>query len=511
MMRSMFAGVSGLKVHQTRMDVIGNNIANVNTVGYKASRATFQEMLSQTLQAATIDPSGARGGTNPMQVGRGVRLGSIDVRHTQGNTQSTGYVTDLAIDGDGFFVLGSGESRMYTRAGIFGLDGEGNLISLVNGLKVYGYMPNAQGEIDTSATMQPIRIASSATIDAKATNQVVFGGNLDARYEYGAQEVRIFQVYDSQGQQHTVRLTLKRSEDTPAPSNKWEWSAEWLIEGSRVRSDLVKGSGSQITHNVTYSVLSDEDESKLKLVVSGTTDPVATSTDGVVWETETDSSLQFQFAGALAPGDKVNVTLEQGQLVFTATRDLSSAGGSAGGSAEWMGNIEFSEDGSYRGVSHNVIKFRPANANELKIELDFSQFTQYADTFSGKVLSQNGYTSGSLDSFLIDQNGTIIGSFSNGLTKELGRLALATFRNPAGLLRTGSTMFVPTANSGEANPGAAGEPGFGQIAPSSLEMSNVDLAEEFTEMIITQRGFQANSRIITTSDEMLQELVNLKR
>lgn len=501
MMRSMFAGVSGLKVHQTRMDVIGNNIANVNTVGYKASRATFQEMLSQTLQAATIDPSGARGGTNPMQVGRGVRLGSIDVRHTQGNTQSTGYVTDLAIDGDGFFVLGSGESRMYTRAGIFGLDGEGNLISLVNGLKVYGYMPNAQGEIDTSATMQPIRIASSATIDAKATNQVVFGGNLDARYEYGAQEVRIFQVYDSQGQQHTVRLTLKRL-DTPAPSNEWGWSAEWLIEGSRVRSDLVKDSGSQITHNVTYSVV--ENGSNLQLVVSGTTDPVATSTDGVVWTTGTTSPpLQFQFAGALAHGDEVNVTLEQGQLVFTATRDLSSAGG--------KGNIEFSEDGSYRGVSGNVITFQPANANKLTIELDFSQFTQYADTFSGKVLSQNGYTSGSLDSFLIDQNGTIIGSFSNGLTKELGRLALATFRNPAGLLRTGSTMFVPTANSGEANPGAAGEPGFGQIAPSSLEMSNVDLAEEFTEMIITQRGFQANSRIITTSDEMLQELVNLKR
>ncbi len=495
MMRSMFAGVSGLKVHQTRMDVIGNNIANVNTVGYKASRATFQEMLSQTLQAATIDPSGARGGTNPMQVGRGVRLGSIDVRHTQGNTQSTGYVTDLAIDGDGFFVLGSGESRMYTRAGIFGLDGEGNLISLVNGLKVYGYMPNAQGEIDTSATMQPIRIASSATIDAKATNQVVFGGNLDARYEYGAQEVRIFQVYDSQGQQHTVRLTLERL-NTPAPSNEWRWSAEWLIEGSRVRSDLVKDSGSQITHNVTYSVKGQVP--KLKLVVSGTT--VATSTDGVVWKTPTKPPLQFQFAGALAPGDKVNVTLEQGQLVFTATKDLPSAG-----------NIEFSEDGSYRGVSGNEITFKPANANELKIELDFSQFTQYADTFSGKVLSQNGYTSGSLDSFLIDQNGTIIGSFSNGLTKELGRLALATFRNPAGLLRTGSTMFVPTANSGEANPGAAGEPGFGQIAPSSLEMSNVDLAEEFTEMIITQRGFQANSRIITTSDEMLQELVNLKR
>src|SRR5690606_11705204 len=140
MMRSMFAGVSGLKAHQTRMDVIGNNIANVNTAGYKSSRATFQDMLSQTIRAATA-PTASRGGTNAVQVGLGVTLGSIDVKHTQGNTQSTGHMTDLAIEGDGFFVLGQGEQKQYTRAGIFGLDNgpEGNLVSLVNGMRVMGY------------------------------------------------------------------------------------------------------------------------------------------------------------------------------------------------------------------------------------------------------------------------------------------------------------------------------------------------------------------------------------
>ncbi|NLO65643.1 MAG: flagellar hook-basal body complex protein, partial [Firmicutes bacterium] len=152
-----------------------------------------------------------------------------------------------------------------------------------------------------------------------------------------------------------------------------------------------------------------------------------------------------------------------------------------------------------------------ASANPLRIVLDFSQFTQYADTFTGKFLSQDGYQNGALESYAIDQNGIIVGSFSNGLTRNLGQIALARFTNPAGLERIGSTMFIETPNSGTAQIEAAGQPGYGTISPSSLEMSNVDLSEEFTEMIITQRGFQANSRIITSSDEMLQELVNLKR
>ncbi len=147
----------------------------------------------------------------------------------------------------------------------------------------------------------------------------------------------------------------------------------------------------------------------------------------------------------------------------------------------------------------------------MEIELDFSQFTHYADAFTGKFLNQDGYTNGTLESFSIDQNGRIVGSFSNGLTRNLGQIALARFANTGGLERVGSTMFVESANSGNPQIGAAGLPGYGSISPSSLEMSNVDLSEEFTDLIITQRGFQANSRVITSSDEMLQELVNLKR
>jgi flagellar hook protein FlgE len=487
MMRSMFAGVSGLKTHQVRMDVIGNNIANVNTAGYKASRATFQEMLTQTMRGASA-PTDARGGTNPLQVGLGVQLGSIDVRHTQGNTQSTGYVTDLAIEGDGFFILGQGENRVYTRAGIFGLDSgtEGNLVSLVNGMRVLGYKADREGKIDPNSPLEPLYISASETVSPRATEDVYFSGNLDLRLRPGERRDRTVQVYDSRGREHTVVVGLTHQGD-----NQWSWDAHWQI----VSNTIPLARAGSLEPNVEYSVV--ENGGYELQGADGTA--VATSTDGVKWLVA-DTGYEFEFVGKLNDNEQVKVTLEQGMLLLTVQRKLDQEG-----------IISFNEDGSYSDVDSNEITFSPANAQDLKIELDFTQFTQYADTFTGKFLSQNGYTSGALESFTIDQNGVIVGSFSNGLTRNLGQVALAKFANPGGLVRTGSTMFAETANSGTAQIGSPGVPGYGQIAPSSLEMSNVDLSEEFTEMIITQRGFQANSRIITTSDEMLQELVNLKR
>ena len=425
MMRSMFAGVSGLKAHQVRMDVIGNNIANVNTAGYKASRATFQEMLTQTMQGATA-PTQERGGTNPKQVGLGVQLGSIDVKHTQGNVQSTGYTTDLAIEGDGFFILQDGDGYVYTRAGMFGLDPgkagtdesgsnqriEGSLVSLVTGQRVMGYLADDSGNIILDPVLKPIEISSSASIEPKATTQVNFAGNLDARYDVEKGETRTIQVFDSLGREHTLIVTLEKT-----AVNTWEWS-----------------------------VTAPEDSN-------------------LTVELPPDTELSFDLDGRLDSGG--------------------------------VGNIQ--------------IGFQDNSATPLSVQVDFSALTQFANDFSAKFSSQDGYASGSLQSFLIDQNGVIVGSFSNGLTRALGQIALAKFANPGGLLRVGSTVFAETPNSGIAQFHLPGMPGYGRIAPSSLEMSNVDLSEEFTEMIITQRGFQANSRIITTSDEMLQELVNLKR
>lgn len=508
MMRSMFAGVSGLKTHQVRMDIIGNNIANVNSAGYKSSRATFQEMLSQTMRAATA-PTDTRGGTNPQQVGLGVQLGSIDVKHTQGNTQSTGYITDLAIEGDGFFVLGHGDNRLYTRAGMFGLDNgtEGNLVSLVNGQRVLGYKANSDGEIDPNSPLEPLFISASESITPKATDTVYFAGNLDNRYSIGEGVTRTVQIYDSRGREQTIIVDLEQLGD-----NEWEWDASWLLV-----SDSIPMDNGAVENNAEYTVVDHGGgawslQNPAELDASGNPVRVATSSDGRVW-TISDSAGNpvhtFEFERPLTNGAKVSSSSDGNGLLLTSEYSLTT------GIDGTDRVIRFNNDGSFLGLSgendQHVLQLDPTNAENLNVTLDFTQFTQYADTFTGKFLSQNGYTSGALESYAIDQNGVIVGSFSNGLTRALGQVALARFANPAGLQRAGGTMFVHTPNSGDAQIGAAGTPGFGQIAPSSLEMSNVDLSEEFTDMIITQRGFQANSRIITTSDEMLQELVNLKR
>lgn len=414
MMRSLFAGVSGLQNHQVRMDVIGNNIANVNTVGFKYSRATFKEALSQTLAAASA-PQGNRGGVNAQQVGLGSRLGSIDVIHTQGGTQSSSSETDLAIEGNGFFILVDGDKRYYTRAGMFEFDGTGTLTSKLNGLPVLGYLPDATGNISSNTTqLMKIQITEDVrSITPQATTEVVLGGNISSALNDGESVVRIATVYDANGDTHRVLITF-----TKTGLNNWSWTA-------RLETD----------------------------------DPS---------ESRGDGTIEFNDNGTISAGHTGTVTIPAGALPLVESTDLV-------------------------------------------FTLDFNGVRQFADETSVAVLRQDGLPKGELDGISIDRSGTLIGSYSNGLIKELGRIALARFENPPGLLKVGDTMFAESVNSGDAVIGMANTSGLGAIMSNSLEMSNVDLSNEFTEMIITQRGFQANSRIITSADEMLQELVNLKR
>ncbi len=428
MMRSMFAGVSGLRTHQVRMDVIGNNIANVNTYGYKSSRASFQEMLSQTIQGSST-PTAERGGTNPQQVGLGVQLGSIDVLHSQGNTESTGNITDMAIEGDGFFILGSGDQRLYTRAGMFGLsateaslEDQGNLVSLVNGLRVQGYAFESIPGTDQyrpreaqAGNLQDIYINTEDRIPGRATDSVTMTGNLDGRYDPDNRLTvdRQFSAFDSRGGRVDVLITFEQT-----GVDTWDYT--------------INDVGGQ---------------------------PVTGNPGG---------TITFNSNGANTADDP--------QAPFTIP------------AAALGGGVE-----------------------DIEISLDFTQLTSYAEDTTAIVQNVNGYRSGVLESFTVDQSGVVTGSYSNGLTRPLWQVALARFPNAAGLSKAGNTMFSESSNSGDTIFGAAGSGGFGAISPSALEMSNVDLSQEFTNMIITQRGFQANSRIITSSDEMLQELVNLKR
>lgn len=406
MMRSLFSGVSGLKNHQTRMDVIGNNIANVNTVAFKASRVTFEDILSQTIEGARSPQTGGAGGVNPKQVGLGVRIGSIDTLFTQGGLQTTDNPTDFAIQGDGFFVVSDGRQTYYTRDGAFKLSADGSLVNS-GGLRVQGWLADANGIIDTTKALQDIYIPLGTQMKPKATESVTFEGNLDANATNGATWVTSAQVYDSLGNVHTLSITFTKS-----GTNTWDWEA--------------------------------------------TLDGVAPSSGG------------------------------SGTIVFDAGGLVSSGG---------TGGAEFTIPG----------------ANTLNVAIDFSALTQFGGNPSAYISYQDGYKAGSLDMVTTDSNGIITGIFTNGQSKPLAQIALATFPNPQGLLKQGGNLYQISNNSGLPSIGPANSGGRGSIAVGALEMSNVDLAQEFTNMIVTQRGFQANSRVITTSDEMLQDLINIKR
>jgi flagellar hook protein FlgE len=432
MLRSMFSGVSGLRSHQTMMDVIGNNIANVNTVGYKSSGVIFQDLLSQALRGAGAPTTGTAGagGTNPAQVGLGVRVAGVATSFTQGAAQLTGRSTDMSIQGDGFFVVRQAGQDLFTRAGSFSFDALGRLTTS-DGAVLQGWSADATGAINTNAAVSDIAMPLGQAIQPQGTSNITLGGNLPADAVVdatgaapGSQVVSSITVYDVQGAPHDVTFTFTHSDDD-----------EWTVKATM--PDLGSTTG-------------------------GTVD-VGTQT--LTWD----------------PANKK----------FSAPATLSFDVTPTGATGTW------------------------ASGAKIKVGLGTAgaadALAQFAGASSVQALSQDGSAMGALQSFTIGQDGVVTGVFSNGKTRPVGQVAVAGFANPAGLEKTGSSLYRSTVNSGLASVGSAGTGGRGQLAGGTLEMSNVDLAQEFTSLIVAQRGFQANSKVITASDELLQDLVNLKR
>lgn len=438
MMRSMFASVSGLRAQQTKMDVIGNNIANLNTIAYRGSRVTFQEVFSQTMKGAGApDNTTGRGGTNPIQVGLGMGVGAVDIITTRGSLQRTDSPTDVSIEGDGFFIVkgSKADTFKFTRAGNFGVDKLGNLVS-GEGMNVYGWQDyggkaNSDGTyiFDTDKQIEPLNLYSDVynknkkIIAAKATSEAVLAGNIDASKPKiattdASQYTVPINVYDNLGNEYKVNIAFRKTDVDPGNSTTWTWS---IPDGSGFTSSSATG---EIKFDAFGQIIED-------------TSAVPTIT--------------------LTPDDTTG----------TAAFDM---------------------------------------------KLDFTKLTMYSADSSIKPISIDGYPTGSLVTFNVGSDGIITGVYSNGKQKPLGLIAMAGFDNPAGLQRAGNNMYIPTPNSGDFKRAfKAGSEGVGTLNPGTLEMSNVDLAKEFTEMIVTQRGFQANSRIMTTVDEMLQEMANMKR
>ncbi|TFD80773.1 flagellar hook protein FlgE [Cryobacterium fucosi] len=393
MLRSLYSGISGLRSHQTMLDVTGNNIANVNTTAFKASATQFQDTLSQLSQGAG-GPQAEVGGTNPAQVGLGVKVAGISTNFAQGSSQATGKSTDIMISGDGFFVTQLGGETLYSRAGAFDFDAQGRLVSpagaIVQGWNAVG------GVINQGGTIGNITLPLQSIIPAVKSSKAVLGGNLPSDAAIPTTLLRDVKVYDSLGAERTLSLTFART------------ATGWSVDGSDSAGGISTG---QI-------------------------------------------DLTFNAAGAGA-----------------ASGPLSVGG----------------------------------------VAIDVAALTGFAKITTATVNSQDGAAAGTLQSFTLGKDGTLVGLFSNGGQASIGRIALATFANPGGLEKAGSSEYRATFNSGNAALGAPGSSGLGSLTGGALEMSNVDLSQEFTNLIVAQRGFQANARIITTSDEVLQELTNLKR
>lgn len=446
MLRSLFSGVTGLRNHQLRLDVIGNNVANVNTTAFKSGRVAFKEGFAQLVSGATRPP-GDQGGVNPVQVGLGSQVASVDTLFSQGNVETTGLGTDMAIQGDSFFVVAKGNQFFYTRAGNFQLDADGRLVSPSNGFVV-------QGRVAINGVFQDgirdIALPFGQKTAALATTNVTLAGNVDAAaqvFDQGTaatldpldpdqravtgnsksyKDVSIT-VFDSLGEEHELKVVLYKT----GPS---EWS--WQIDPQGMDIDNTFGTGG--------------------IQIDQGTNPFVFNDDG---------------------------TMDVNPATFVPPR----------------------------------ITFRPnSGAEDVTITIDprgngVNGLTQFAGTHNSVLRDQNGYTSGTLQNFSIDRTGTIVGAFTNGTTEPLGQIVLGDFNNPSGLLRVGDNMYSTSGNSGSPVYGFALEGSQSEIVSGALEMSNVDLAQEFTSMIVAERGYQANSRVITTSDRLLEELVSLKR
>jgi|Deesub1362A_J573_1020465.scaffolds.fasta_scaffold00118_28 flagellar hook protein FlgE len=425
---SLYTGVSGLDAYSQAMSVIGNNIANVNTVGYKASRISFEDILSQSLV----------GGSGQLQVGRGVQVNSIQRLFSQSSFQTTSSATDLAIDGDGFFIVNHEGANYYTRAGQFILNAEGLLVN-PRGYVLQGWALDSNG--DVAGNLQDINLAGISSAPEQTSNIQIYV-NLDVNASIldpvanpwdptdpvnTSNFSTTLTVYDALGNGHQVSIYFRKVTDT-----QWDWHAV-------VDQGELSGGTSGVNQEVAAGTLS--------------------FTDGRLASETTITPFSVQFFGTSGPQT----------VSFDFGESLAEGGTGLDGTTEFAGG--------------STVRF----------------------------LSQDGYAQGSLVSIQIDNDGTISGLFSNGKSRPLYRVALARFTSPWGLISTGGNLFMESTQSGPPIIGEAGSSGLGRINSNSLELSNVDLAHEFVEMIKTQQAFQANSRVITTTDQILQELVNLKR
>lgn len=566
LLNSLFAGVSGLRNHQSMMDVIGNNIANVNTIGYKGSRVTFSDTFNQFVKAGT-NPTENTGGTNTFQVGLGMKINSIDRNWNQGTFERTGITTDLALQGPGMFVLKSNGEQFYSRAGAFVFDAEGKLVNPQNGAIVQGKIANSEGAIPPGNNLEDIIIDTNQKLPAVATSLISWGGNLKSNSDLtrsesvmmrgniqndgtldGSSTMVSTKVYDTFGEEY--KLEVKYTET----ANPNEYDMTWEVldaDGNSVGTSAAAITVAFVDDGSGNFVMDDASKEKFDPNSAGYDANTSVSFTGVganagdlqfqIDASTTSNNASTQTLSISADGNRTpnivsgSVTafdslgnshqltlkftkINTNEWAWTVTVPGTSTAG--GQSTSTSGTIAFNADGTLdpANISPNnpQFTFQPdGGANPVVIDLNFgSGFSGVTQTSSSSVvsaLSQDGSAAASLSNLNIDQYGNIVGIFSNGNSRTLAQIMAATFTNLNGLISVGDNMYSAYANSGEPRIGSLGEETGTTVQSGALEQSNVDLSEEFTKMIVSQRGFQANARVITTADNLLQEITNLIR
>ena len=568
MLRSMNSAISGLKNHQTMMDVISNNIANVNTTGFKSSRVTFQTLLAQTIRGSIPGAIGS-GGQDSIQIGLGMAISGVDKLNTQGVLSNTSKLTDMAISGDGYFIMTDGYRKFYSRDGAFDLDSTGALISPATGLRVNGWVAetNASGQKVINSAMPPsapLTIPLGAGVNAKSSSMVSFSGNLNGSstdlvssgvvesstvasaisFATTATDALTF-TYGGKTYNATISTALTKDASTIADLATAMATAinAALVAGGETDvvqvtasdSASVSAEGGLVFKAAKSLSFGSSPSSNLELgaalkgrastgLESMTTSIVAYDTLGMAHELTVKFQKQVPTAGGAGPVFSNTWKWTVANLDAGTTLKADTAAGQA------FGFVTFDSSGKFQSATTSTVAgaTAPVTATDLtgsrvtlnfangqsqgqQLLLDFTRMSQLQDGNTVSAVENDGHPTGTLSSFTVGSNGLITGSYSNGVQEALGQIALATFANPSGLSLVSQNLMSESANSGIPQVGVPGAGARGQINGGQLELSNVDLAVQFTDMIRAERGFQANSRIITTSDEMLQDLVNLKR
>ncbi len=544
---ALMSGVTGLRVHQNMLEVAGNNLANVNTFGFKGSRITFAELLSQTIKEAT-EPTDSTGGTNPQQIGSGVAVSDISRRMSQGNLVSTGKPLDMAIEGAGYFVVNDGEKDVYSRVGSFAVDADYNLVDPSTGNRVQRTGNEGVAEGFQTPGSSDIRVPFDIALPAQATTEITFSGNLSKD-----NQLPTLSLLES-GLQYTEGGTVASGTTLLANLDQ----AGGIAAGDTIRIYGTDRSGAAVDTNFTVAAGSTLDDlvASVTAAFSGSTASLSNGEirliDDSAGYSQTDVLLEYSGAGSFevpsyfelvtAGGEETHnssVEVYDGQgeryqlslsFVRTTTPNiwdvvLTNMTGDVAIDDRRVKDVTFSAvDGSYAGLggaTPDVPSFQlryggaAGPATTLNLDLgtvgDFDGLSQFGGDSTAGVSGQDGYEAGWLSTVSVSREGTLQGMFTNGVRRDIAALKIAMFRNPAGLTSVGGGYFQASGNSGPAVPtrGLAG--GAGSIHGGSLERSNVETAQEFVALIEAQNGFQANARAIRVTNDMLRELANLIR